>query len=161
MNDSSAAVRLSAGRESWLPTLQLAAQEVFELMLAARLETPVEETAEKTPEITAMVGLAGKISGVLTVRCSGRSAAQMASRMLGINAAEDGPELWDAIGEICNMIAGNFKNKISGLGDGCMLSVPTVIAGGDYNMRALANDEISFVLMFEREPVVFALEVHS
>jgi chemotaxis protein CheX len=161
MNDSSAAVRLSAGRESWLPTLQLAAQEVFELMLASRLEKPAEGPAEKNLGITAMVGLAGHISAVLTVRCSGRSAAQMASRMLGINATEDGPELWDAIGEICNMIAGNFKNKISGLGDGCMLSVPTVITGGDYNMRTLANDEISFVLMFEKEPVVFALEVHS
>jgi chemotaxis protein CheX len=160
MNESSAAVRPTSGRESWLPTLQLAAQEVFELMLASRLEMLTQTSVEQKLEITAMVGLAGKLSGVLSVRCSGRSANQMASRMLGTNANQAGPETWDAIGEICNMIAGNFKNKITGLGDGCMLSVPTVITGGDYNMRALATDEICIALLFEGEPLVLSLEVH-
>jgi Chemotaxis phosphatase CheX len=52
----------------------------------------------------------------------------MASRMLGVQPGEIGREGCDAFGEICNMIAGNFKNKISGLGNGCMLSVPTIIS---------------------------------
>jgi len=45
----------------------------------------------------------------------------------GVEAEKVGPEISDALGEVCNMIAGNFKNKISGLSEGCMLSVPTVI----------------------------------
>jgi chemotaxis protein CheX len=161
MSESSAAVRSASGHESWLPTLQLAAQEVFELMLASRLEMLTQTSVDQKLEITAMVGLAGKLSGVLSVRCSGHSATHMASRMLGTNANQAGPETWDAIGEICNMIAGNFKNKITGLGDGCMLSVPTVITGGDYNMRALATEEICIALLFEGEPLVLSLEVHT
>jgi len=69
--------------------------------------------------------------------------------------------MFDAVGEICNMVAGNFKNKISGLGDGCMLSVPTVISGADYNLRTLIDGEIRIVFLFEGEPVVFSLEVHN
>jgi len=161
MNGAANAFGPGATRESWLPTLQLAAQEVFELMLGCRLEIPVEPPAEQGLEITSMVGMAGRISGILAVRCSSRTAAQMASRMLCVDAANAGPQMWDALGEICNMVAGNFKNKINGLGDGCMLSVPTVITGGDYSLHALVNEQIHSAMIFEGELVVLSLELHS
>lgn len=83
----------------------------------------------------------------------------MASRMLGIDADKAGPEMWDAVGEICNLVAGNFKNKVSG--DGCMLSVPTVITGADYNVHSMVNDNLHRTLLFEGQPVVVSLEIHS
>ena len=161
MNATNPALASGAGRECWLPTLQLAMQEVFELMLACPLTVPEIPPAEQGLDITAMVGLAGQLCGILTVRCGSKAAAHMASRMLGIDPDKAGPEMWDAVGEICNMVAGNFKNKISGLGDGCMLSVPTVITGADYSLHALINDEIRTVMLFQDEPVVASLEVHG
>jgi len=151
----------SPGHERWLPTLQLSMQEVFELMLACPLEVAAEPPAEEGLDITSMIGLAGQLCGILSVRCSARSAARMASRMLGVDPETAGPEMWDAVGEICNMVAGNFKNKISGLGDGCMLSVPTVITGADYNIRSMVNDTWQTAFLFEGEPVIVSLEVHS
>jgi len=161
MNYIPADLNSATGRDSWIPTVQLAAQEVFSLMLGCKLEIPEEPPAEEGLDITSMVGLAGRLSGILAVRCSSRSAARMASRMLGIDIDKVGPEMWDAVGEICNMIAGNFKNKIIGLGDGCMLSVPTVITGADYSLHSLVNDEVRTVLLFEGEPLVLSLEVHN
>jgi chemotaxis protein CheX len=162
MNASNPAMSTSAnGRDGWQPTLQMAMREVFELMLAYALEVPAQEPAVEGLDITAMVGLAGQLCGVLTLRCSTQSAAHMASRMLGIDAEKAGPEMWDAVGEICNMVAGNFKNKISGLGDGCMLSVPTVITGGDYSLHSMVNDQISTILVFEGEPIALCLEIHN
>jgi chemotaxis protein CheX len=155
------ALSTGTGRECWLPTLQLAMQEVFELMLACPLEVPAELPPDEGLDITAMVGLAGQLCGILSVRCSAKSAGRMASRMLGIDAEKAGPEMWDAVGEICNMVAGNFKNKINGLGDGCMLSVPTVIAGTEYTLHSMVNDEMHTLLLFEGEPVVLTLQVHS
>lgn len=149
------------GRECWLPTLQLAMQEVFQLMLGSHLDTPAELPGDENLDITSMVGLAGQLCGILSVRCSAKSASHMASLMLGIDPEKAGPEMWDAVGEICNMVAGNFKNKVTGLGDGCMLSVPTVITGGDYNVHSMVNDDICAVFLFEGEPVVLTLEVHS
>jgi chemotaxis protein CheX len=151
----------AAGRECWIPTLQLAIQEVFELMLAYPLEIACDSQSEEGLDVTSMVGLAGELCGILTLRCNARSAARMASRMLGVDADSAGPELWDAVGEICNMVAGNFKNKISGLGDGCMLSVPTVIAGTDYSVHSMVNENIHSVFLFEGEPVVLVLEIHN
>jgi len=150
-----------ASRECWIPTLQLAMQEVFELMLASPLQVAAEPPAEDGLDITSMVGFAGQLCGILSVRCSAKSAAQMASRMLGIDPEKAGPEMWDAVGEICNMVAGNFKNKINGLGDGCMLSVPTVITGADYNVHSMVNDNLQTAFLFQGEPVLVSLEIHN
>jgi len=147
--------------ESWRPMLELAAREVFEIMLGCKLEVQNDEPS-LPGEFTAMVGLAGQLCGLLTLRCGSQSAALMASKMLGAEIKETDQQMWDAIGEIANMVAGNFKNKLSGMGEGCMLSVPTVITGSDYSCRSMADTaplEVAF--LFEGAPVVIALELHS
>ena len=126
------------GHEDWGPLMEVAAREVFELMLGCHLAVQTAFPSGAC-DITSMVGLAGKLCGVLSVRCDAKSAALMTSKMLGIKVDKVGAEMSDAMGEIANMVAGNFKNKISGLGDGCMLSPPTVITGSDYNMHSLAD----------------------
>ena len=45
---------------------------------------------------------------------------------------ERDPKNSATLGELRNMIAGNFKLKVTSLADHCMLSVPTVITGDDY-----------------------------
>jgi chemotaxis protein CheX len=151
----------SEGPEGWIPVLQLAAQEVFELMLGYPLKAQQGTASTDGLDITAMVGLAGLLCGIISIRCSNKAAASMASIMLGIDATETTPDVWDTAGEIANMIAGNFKNKIPGLGNGCMLSVPTVITGQSYHLHSMANVQvIHATLIFQDEPVVLSLEVH-
>jgi len=146
----------------WGPMLQVSAQEVFERMLASTLAAGPETLVEEELDITAMVGLAGQLCGIITLRCPAQSANLMTAKMLGMDAAQVGPEMWDAVGEICNMIAGNFKNKIAGMGDGCMLSVPTVIEGADYNLHALSDSgKTEIHLLFEGMPLALAIEIHS
>ncbi|MGA3347782.1 MAG: chemotaxis protein CheX [Candidatus Sulfotelmatobacter sp.] len=148
--------------EQWRPVVELASQEVFDLMVGSPLVVAVEPPAEDKFDITGMVGLAGQICGMLTVRCSLRSGAKIASKMLGVEVEKAGAEMSDALGEICNMIAGNFKNKIAGLGDGCMLSVPTVITGQDYTCRSLGDYSILRVnFAFEGEQFLVVLEIHG
>ncbi len=147
--------------ESWSPLLETATREVFELMVGCSLTVPAT-SEETTLDVTAMVGLAGQLCGVLSVRCDGKAAALITSKMLGVAVDKVGPEVADAIGEVCNMVAGNFKNKISGLAEGCMLSPPTVITGSDYTMRSLADSPALDVrLLFEGLPIVVSLQVHS
>src|SRR5882672_2067272 len=97
-----------------------------------------------------MVGLAGQLCGVMSVRCSGKPAALMTSKMLGVELDKVGTEIADALGEICNMVAGNFKNKITGLAEGCMLSPPTIVTGSDYTLHSLSDTPaLEVKLMFE------------
>ncbi len=161
MNTSGPSLTHDVSRECWLPTLQLAMSEVFELMLGCPLSIPSDPPSEEDLEITSMVGLAGQLCGILSVRCSAKSAVRMASRMLGVDVEKASPQMWDAVGEICNMVAGNFKNKISGMGDGCMLSVPTVITGADYSVHSMVNENIHVAFLFDGEPVILSLEIHS
>jgi len=148
--------------KSWTPLLELAVREVFERMLGSHLTLGPESFAEDELDITAMVGLAGQICGVLTVRCTARSAVLMASKMLGVYVGPAGPEMWDAVGEVCNMIAGNFKSKITGMGDTCMLSVPTVITGADYSLHPLADSgKAETHLRFEGLPMLVSIAVNS
>jgi len=147
--------------KSWIPLLDLATREVFEMMLGSELKAS-ESVTETTFDVTSMVGLAGALCGILSVRCTRKLAALMASKMLGTDPDTPGAEIPDACGEVCNMVAGNFKNKISGLNDGCMLSVPTVVTGSDYQMRSLSDyPALEVRLELEEMPIVVSLEIHS
>jgi chemotaxis protein CheX len=148
-------------QENWIPLIEVAAREVFELMLGCPLAVPA--TAEQTPlEVTSMVGLTGQLCGVFSVRCSETAAALMTSKMLGVTLDQVGPEVLDALGEVCNMVAGNFKHKIPALAEGCMLSPPTVITGSDYNLHSLADfPTLEVRLLFEGMPLVVSLQIHS
>jgi chemotaxis protein CheX len=147
--------------DDWIPIMEVATREVFEMMLGCQLAVP--ETAAAGPfDATSMVGLAGKVCGILTLSCASKSATLMASKMLGVEATEGSREVLDALGEICNMVAGNFKSKIAGLGDGCKLSVPTVITGKNYSLHSLADSATLEVrLLFESMPIVISLRTHS
>lgn len=95
--------------ENWLPVLELAVEEVFGIMLNAKVKpVPVADHTPST-EFTAMVGLAGSLCGILTVCCDAKTAGLVAKSMLGDTATSD-EEIADALGEICNMIAGNFES---------------------------------------------------
>ncbi|HXM65923.1 MAG TPA: chemotaxis protein CheX [Candidatus Acidoferrum sp.] len=149
------------GHQNWIPLMDMAAREVFELMLSCQLtESPTVDDSKL--DVTAMVGLAGQLCGVLSVRCDGKAAAVMTSKMLGVPLDKVGSEVSDAMGEVCNMVAGNFKNKISGLAEGCMLSPPTVITGSDYNLHSMADSPaVEIRMLFEKMPIVISLQIHS
>jgi chemotaxis protein CheX len=152
-----------AHEENWRPVLELAVEEVFEIMLGCRIKPPATDPppALKT-EFTAMVGLAGSLCGILTFACDQPTAREVAKCMLGPEIADSEDQISDALGEICNMIAGNFKNKLAGNDQRCMLSVPTVIKGEEYSLRALADGEIiDCLLMFQNTPVAVSLQLHT
>jgi chemotaxis protein CheX len=148
---------------TWEPMLECAVKEVFQIMLQSELTT-MEKTFDQvaTGDTTAMVGLAGALCGVLSIRCSSQTAESIAGRMLGSVGAVSPSEVPDAMAEICNMVAGNFKSKITRLADNCMLSVPTVIRGDDYEMVTMADGEqVTSYVSYENTPIFVSLAVHS
>jgi chemotaxis protein CheX len=148
---------------SWTLLLQVGAKEVFQIMLQTELKD-LPNVQELTPagDVTAMVGLAGSLCGVLTIRCDSRSAEKMTGRMLGSVGAVDPNDVPDAFAEICNMVAGNFKSKITQLAEHCLLSVPTVVRGDDYEMVTVSDGEqINVGLSYDGSPIWFCLAVHS
>lgn len=144
---------------TWTPLLELSVREVFGIMLGTELQQ-YESKAAADGEFTALVGLAGSLCGVLSIRCSDQAARTMAGKMLGMPPEEVDSDSLDALGEIANMIAGNFKGKLSGVGNHCMLSVPTIIVGTQYETRCLSGgNTIEVIFGFENMPLLIALEL--
>jgi chemotaxis protein CheX len=157
--DTSFATR--SHEENWLPVLELAVEEVFEIMLGCRVKPTAQSEHKQNGEFTAMVGLAGALCGILTVCCSAKTAAQLAKSMLG-ETVDSQDQVADALGEICNMVAGNFKNKLAGTDERCMLSVPTVISGEEYSFHSMAEgNAMETVMLFEDALVTIRLQLQS
>ncbi|MGC2245508.1 MAG: chemotaxis protein CheX [Terriglobales bacterium] len=158
-------------RDAWLAVLRKTTSDVFATMVGISLDvtpatvgTPLvseSQDASVVAYVTGMIGIAGAVRAVFSLRCSDLTAARIASRMLGISAEEAAAQKSDAIGEICNMIAGHFKHEV-GHGDSCTLTIPTVVVGGSYSIHCLEKGErLAFPITCEGETVLVALDIRG
>ena len=146
---------------AWREILCEAATEVFSMMVGAEVTLRRRASPRGSAGVTGTVGIAGALSAILSLRCSSQSATRIASQMLAVPESEAASHQCDAIGEVCNIVAGHFKAKI-GLGDKCMLSVPTVITGDNYRLHSLASEErLEQPLIYAGEPVWIALDIRK
>lgn len=145
----------------WRAILGSAVAEVFSMMVGPAVSSADDSQPLPSANVTGTVGIAGAMSAILSLRCSDHVATRIAAQMLGVPVEDAVSHKCDAIGEICNIVAGQFKAKI-GLEDKCMLSVPTVITGGDYRLHPMAGSErLELVLCYETEPICIALEIRK
>jgi hypothetical protein len=123
--------------ENWLPVLELAVEEVFEIMLGCRVKPAAQSEHKPNGEFTAMVGLAGSLCGILTVCCDAKTAHRIARSMLGDTATSEA-EVSDALGEICNMIAGNFESgsaQMESASQAAFDRIASMLRQRDYRLR--------------------------
>lgn len=126
------------------------------MMAGAHLQHLPSPPDEPSGHHTAMVGMAGVLCGMTTIRCGDETASKLASRMLGGDAASNQSTVRDALGELCNMVAGNFNSKIRTLADHCMLSVPTGISDEDYVLETAEPSEGFRVAFLLEDSLVWA-----
>lgn len=143
---------------SWPELMELSAAEVFNIMLATKVSRRADEM--QMPEFTVTVGLSGELRGLVGFHCSGASACRLASKMLQTEIHDFNEQSLDAIGEICNMVAGNLKAKLPGVGDRCAISTPTIISGSSYHMHNPPNSaHYSVCLDFDGQPMWITLDL--
>ncbi len=112
-------------------------EEVFATMLGSQVSLSESSLAPSNVPITltAVIGLAGALSGAFTLVVNEATAKRIASNMLGIEATELDGDVFDAVGEITNILSGAWKSHIAPLHAGCLLTVPTVVAGTSYDVH--------------------------
>ena len=157
---SGAGLSKSHRREVWRDALDRAAIEVFEALLGIRLES----VTQNCPlfEFTATVGLAGELRGVISLSCNRETAVAATQTMLQADHIASEAQVWDALGEICNVLAGRFKNGPPRIAENCMLSVPTVIAGSNYKRHPLAGARaLERYFRLQNEIIMIVLAAHE
>jgi len=122
--------------------LDASVEEVFEMMMGVKCRRAVAELPEEchTESVTAVVGFGGLLSGACVFKLASETALAVAAKLTGIEFSEVDDTVKDAIGEICNMLAGSWKGKVPELSANCGLSVPAVITGRDYNLHVQAPE---------------------
>jgi len=112
---SSKSVEASAvlARDLWSASLQETIVEVFATMVGTAVTTEPTDVPLATAQLTGIVGIAGAIRANFILQCSHAASIKLSSQMLGI--LPDDPDSRkasaDALGEICNIVAGYFKAK--------------------------------------------------
>jgi chemotaxis protein CheX len=113
--------------------MRASAMEVFGTMLGIEIEPsePAPGLAVEAEQdgVVSLLGLTGEWTGSGGLVCSASCACWIASQMLFSEYPEVNDEVRDAVGEITNMIVGNFKNSIGAKTGPLGMSTPTVICG--------------------------------
>jgi len=144
----------------WVDIVHESLHEVCDMMLGMKVTRSENQTVKA--DVTAIVGLAGSLCGLFSIRCSRATAAKLAGKMLGMEVGENDADVLDALGEVCNMVAGSFKSKVPGAAELCMLSVPTTIDGADYRIHPLRGGTcFELFSKCDEAPVQILLHVHQ
>jgi CheY-specific phosphatase CheX len=101
------------------------AEKVWAMVLGLELLPAKCDPARTDAFVLGRVTITGTWQGAVTLGCSPMLARRAAAAMFGKQPAEADPEeIRDALGELTNMVGGNFKTLLKG---DCRLSVPKVL----------------------------------
>ena len=119
--------------------------DVFGTMLSMNVEpqpaVPLQPTGEA--HIASAVGFSGTMTGVVYLYTSASFGRQIAASMLGLEETEvDADEMVnDVMGEIANMVVGNFKSGLCDRGYSCALTIPSIVRGSHFTVEPISSTE--------------------
>lgn len=125
--------------------VQSAVSEVFSSMLGIEVEPcPFIHDAtgrRSTDGVMSFVSVAGSWAGSGLLSCSADFACRLCSMFLMTEATHVDPDVLDAVGEIANMVIGNFKTAAEANVGQLYLSIPTTIFGKSFGSKSLGSSE--------------------
>jgi CheY-specific phosphatase CheX len=98
------------------------------------------------------VEFSGQTHGTVDLRMTRDSARTIAARLLGMETSAsllDPQEIQDAIGELVNIVAGNFSSNLRDAGFSCRLHPPRITTDSDFKLRVVeggCSERMAFVL---------------
>lgn len=139
-----------------------ATSDVFRTMMRLRVvagEVTVEKAQIRRAEVIGSIGVAGFLSGAISLFLPKALAKQAVAAMLMMDSSDelaDG-DLVDAIGELTNMVGGNIKTELFQKAPLFDISVPSVYIGEDLQRRTV-SDDLCFHVPFTIDGQSFSVE---
>ena len=123
---------------------------LFGLSIEILPEVPVDDHTELC--VTACVLISGGWEGAVIVRCDSQLARRSGALMFDSTPETIGSDdINDAMGELVNMVGGNFKNLIPEM---CSLSLPAVVEGRDYTVKVPGSQPVKRVAFLSEGSVL-------
>lgn len=118
-------------------------QKVFSVMLGMEVAPLPVQTQRylEGPEggVVSLIGMVGGWIGSGSLCCSSEVACKISGRLLMAEYDSVNEDVLDAVGELTNMIIGNFKDEAEPLLGPLALNTPTVVYGRNFRARNLAG----------------------
>jgi chemotaxis protein CheX len=108
--------------------------------------------AEGEPHVAGVVGIVGKLNGIVYVFTTQKFAQRITSILLGLDLSEvtPGEMVNDAMGEVANMLVGQMKSRLTDRGIPCVLTIPSVVRGSNFSVEAITTTE-GHIFSYEAE----------
>ena len=117
-------------RQEFVNPFLAPAQMVWEKEFGATLKVVQAETVSvqyTTEDITAIIGVSGKLEGNVMYGFSDEVAIEAVKRMIGEEFSPRDPMALSALGEIANVITGNAATQLAANGFTCDISPPVFL----------------------------------
>ncbi len=116
------------------------AHAIFETMLGVEIQRVDGEWRPTRDRLTGAVYLAGAWRGAVLLECDRELAFYFTNLLMEIPLPESvNDDVRDTMGELANMLGGNLKSVLP---HGVVLSMPSVVEGGDYSLRVGRGDAV-------------------
>ncbi|OUR99955.1 hypothetical protein A9Q84_02685 [Halobacteriovorax marinus] len=124
-----------------------AAKNVFETMVFTKLSPQkpmIKKDNVSKGDVSAVLGLSGEMTkdgtaipyrAMLVISWPYETYFKVSSAMLMDTFTEFNDEIADVGGEICNMIMGNAKRELNGMGYSSNMAIPSMIEGAAHNIK--------------------------
>ena len=136
-------------------------EEIFNTMIfmAVSVDAPLEQGKQDLGcHISAMIGLTGGFSAMLSIHCPETVGLAISGAMLGIELEEIDTDVKDALGEIANMVAGGLKERFAAENIALELAIPTAISGKSYTIASPTRSN-RVIIPFNIEAGQFFIEM--
>jgi chemotaxis protein CheX len=90
-------------------------------------------------DVSAIIGITGVASGSMALTFTESAIRAIVNNLLGIQSAEVNEELWDAVGELTNMICGDARRRLSEEGISLQAGIPTIVSGKNHSIAHINN----------------------
>jgi chemotaxis protein CheX len=132
------------------------AKTIWETLFSVPLDLVVAEPAIAGPVVTGCVTIEGAWDGAVILTCQQELADTLTAHLFGAGppASDD---VRDTVGEVTNMIAGNFKALLP---DPSRMSLPTVAFGAHYGVSVVGTTQTA-VLRFRCGDGLLQVSVHK
>jgi CheY-specific phosphatase CheX len=118
--------------------------EITRTIWATLFELPLEDgdTAPLGPEstVTSCIQIDGAWHGAVVLQCPLTLARTLTAAMFQADAAPELDEIFDALGELANMLGGNVKALLPGPS---RISLPAVAVGSDYQLSVVGTSAVT------------------
>jgi CheY-specific phosphatase CheX len=118
-----------------------ACHKTFATMLKIELRAVLSNAIDPftSEHVLGEVSFAGKANGLVHLRLPASFLPLLGDRLLGLSPQDIADESTanDVIGELCNMIVGNFKSNLCDAGLNCKLSPPNIARTECFKLRVI------------------------